>query len=116
MLRTEQGHQRHIRRVFEQVNRRLAIPIVASVIGDEAEALAFEWSEMILCKHVNAVENLRLPSLTRCLPFGRSHFRSTRFERSGDSNKIEVVDSLRRQRTQLGAQGADVSLLGRMIA
>src|SRR5207249_4225677 len=57
MFGTEQGGQRHIRSVLEQVNRRLPLPIVASLVGDQANPLPFEWREMILHEHIDAVEH-----------------------------------------------------------
>ena len=45
MLGTEERHELHTRRVVEQINRRLGITRAAGVIGQEADALAFEPSK-----------------------------------------------------------------------
>ena len=60
VLGTEQGHQRHARRILQQVNCRLAVPVVTRVIRDEADAFAFERCKLVLCQHVNAIEDLCL--------------------------------------------------------
>src|ERR1043166_1104687 len=116
VLRTEQGPQGHSRRILEQVNRGQTISVVAGMIGDKANTLAFERCELVLCQHVYAVEHLGPPAVKRGLSLIRVHFGSARLKRSRHAHKIEVADSFRRQCPQLGSQGADAALLVRMVA
>ena len=118
MFRAKQSDQRHFRGIFEQIDRRLSLPVVASLIGDKANTLASERSEMILHEHIDAVEH---PGWFEGFAMGwfggiAGFVDWARLQCPGHDDKIKVADRLGRQCSKPRAKRADIALFGRMIS
>ena len=100
MFRAEQFHQSHPRRVLQQIDRGLPLPVLTRVIRDQTNAQPAQRCEILPLQHIDSIQR---------------DGRLARGQRPRNMTEIKVRDRLRRQRPQLRAQGNDTARFRRMI-